>query len=217
MKRALVTFGVGEHEELLELALPGFAEYADRHGYDLLTRPPRLLTRPASWGKLLVVLGAFDHGYEEVLWLDDDVLILDRSEDVADEVPEEAWHAITLLRTREGEIPSCGVWLCRPELRPALERMWSLTRYLHHPWWEQAALHDVLGYGEMPVRLVRPTALLERTHWLRDEWNALRLEYPDGPELEDARFVHVGPGSRVAWRAQTMRKLTARELAREGA
>lgn len=216
MRRALVTFGTGAHAELLDIALPGFAAYADRHGYDLKTAPPRLLTRPPSWGKLLVILSAFTSGYEEVLWLDDDVVILQGDQDLADEVPSEAWHAITLLRTREGELPSCGVWLCRPALRPALEQMWRLSKYEHHKWWEQAALHEVLGYGGMPVRLLEPTELLENTYWLDPGWNALRLEYPEGPEDEPARFVHVGPGSRVAWRAQTMRELIAREFAREG-
>lgn len=217
MRRALVTFGIGAHAELLELALPGFAAYASRHGYELETKPPRNLVRPPSWGKIPVILRALDR-YDEVLWIDDDVVILDDSLDLAEQVASDSWHAITLHRTREGEIPSCGVWLCRQELRPALHAMWRLTRYEHHPWWEQAALHDVLGYGGTPVGLLAPTPLLERTYWLGPEWNALRLEYPEGPELEEPRFVHVGPGSRVAWRAQAMRELTARgELAQKGA
>jgi hypothetical protein len=215
VKRALVTFATGDQTELLELALPGFEAYADRHGYDLLTDPPRLNVRPPSWGKVIRLLQTLGR-YQEVLWVDADVLILRDDVDVADEVDPDAWQAITLHETREGSIPSCGVWYCRPELRPALEEMWRMSRYTNHPWWEQAALHDALGYGGTPVRLLAPTDLYDRTCWLDPGWNSLRLEYPEGPEDDEPRFVHVGPGSRVAWRAGQMRELIAREFAREG-
>jgi len=213
--RVLVTFATGPFAELLDIARPGFEEYADRHGYELRTAPPAMLTRPASWGKVSRLLDALDV-YSEALWIDCDVVMLDTSVDLADEVPPEAWHAITMLHTREGEIPSCGVWLCRQAMRRPLEQIWSLTRYLHHPWWEQAALHHALGYGGQPVALQNPTELLARTYWLGGEWNALRLQFPDPEteEFDEPRFAHCGPGSSVGFRAGLMRDLTARaELA----
>ena len=46
MNRCLVTFGVGHHADLLEIALPTFERFADRHGYDLIVaNPDRKSTR----------------------------------------------------------------------------------------------------------------------------------------------------------------------------
>lgn len=214
MNRALVTFAVGsDFEQLLDLSLPGFADYADRHGYELVADPPRMLTRPPSWGKITRLLEALDE-FDEVLWIDCDVLILDPDVDIADDMDADAWHGITLHRTPEGDVPSCGVWYLRQPMQPVLEAMWRLDRYTFHPWWEQAALHDLLGYGGRPVQQLKHTELLGRTCWLPVGWNALRLQYPHAPE-QPARFVHVGPGSPPQVRAQMMRQLT--ELAAKGA
>lgn len=219
MSRALVTFAVGDHEQLLDLSIPGFADYADRHGYHLQADPPRMLMRPPSWGKLPVIRAALDD-HDEVLWIDADVIIVDADRDIADEVPADAWQAITRHHTPEGEVPSCGVWLVRRPMWKPLEDMWRLTRYMNHPWWEQAALLDRLGYNPTvrPVVLDRQTDLYERTCWVGVEWNALAPEFPSGLEEIDpheARFVHCGPGSTATYRAGLMRRLT--ELAPKGA
>jgi hypothetical protein len=211
VRKALVTFAVGTHTDLLDLSLPAMGRYADWHGYDLLVRPPMMVMRPPSWHKITAVLHALQT-HQEVLWVDADVLIVDDSVDLADEVDEHAWHAITRHHTREGEVPSVGVWLVRQPMRPWLERAWTLTKYLHHRWWEQAAMLQLLGYraDPPPCRLVSPTELYLHTHWLGEEWNQLLLQYPDGDEpLSPARFVHVGPGSPVDWRIQTMRELAS--------
>jgi hypothetical protein len=214
MNRALVTFAVGEpFEELLDLALPGMAAYAIRHGYDVVTDPPRMLTRPPSWGKVTRLLQLLDE-YDELLWIDCDVLVLDDTRDLADEMTPDAWHGITLHRTVEGDVPSCGVWLVRQPMQPVLEAIWRLDRYCFHPWWEQAALHDLLGYGGRPVDRIKDTELYERTCWLDVRWNALRLQYPQGPEDDDARMVHVGPGSPPSVRAQMMRRILERSVTR---
>jgi hypothetical protein len=211
VRRALVTFAVGPHAPLLEMALPAMERYADWHGYDLVTDPPGLLLRPPSWHKITAVLAALDT-HDEVLWVDADVLILDDSVDLADEVDAKAWQAITRHHTREGEIPSVGVWLVREPMRPWLKKAWGLTRYLNHRWWEQAAFLDLLGYraDPPPCRLIRSTDLYANTYWLGEEWNQLLLQYPEGDEpMAPARFVHVGPGSPIDWRAQTMRELAS--------
>jgi hypothetical protein len=207
--RALVSFGVTGFAELLEIALPGFREYADRHGYTLLTEPPTL-TRPPSWHKISALLWALDE-YDEALWVDCDVVILDPSVDLAAEIPKRAWQAITLHHTPEGEVPSAGVWYLRQGMQPVLEAIWKLEHHLHHRWWEQAGLQELLGYtpNEIPVHQDHETDLYRRTYWLdAQEWNGLHF---GGPPAVGARFLHVAPGAPAGHRAQLMRELTARE------
>ena len=213
MNRALVTFAVGGFQLLLELAQPGLEEYADRHHYTLITDPPAVLERPPSWHKITALMAALDE-YEEALWVDCDTVIVDPTLDVADEIPPEAWQAITLHHTHEGEVPSAGVWYARQPLQPVLEAIWRHDEYLHHRWWEQAALQHLLGYtpNQLPVHLDRPnrpTELYRRTHWLGLEWNTLALPGHD-LELTGLRIVHAAPGNPISTRAQVMRELITR-------
>lgn len=213
MSRALVTFATGAYLELAELSRPGMAAYADRHGYQLRTRPPGLRLRPPSWLKVAALLEELER-HDEVLWLDSDVVVVDDALDLADEVPADAWQALVRHHTPDGEVPNGGVWLVRRPMRDELERLWQMTRYLNHPWWEQAGLLDLLGYRHepRPVELIAPTALYDRTHWLGLEWNS----HEQNDRHPAPRLAHATAGG-LAWRAGVMRQYLARaaELAHE--
>lgn len=204
MSRALITFAVGEHEQLLELALPRFEAYADRHGYELETRPPAMLLRPPSWHKVPLLLEALER-HDEALWIDADVVIVDQELDVADEPPATAWQALVRHHTPDGEVPNGGVWLVRQGMQPVLEAIWRRSRHRNHPWWEQAALMDLLGYRHAPAELVEPTELYRRTHWLGLEWNS----HEQNDRHPSPRFAHATHGP-VEWRASVMRAYLAR-------
>lgn len=200
MGRAIVTFGVGAHREMLDLALPAFREYADRHGYELLTCDDIPAWRPVAWFKIAAILEALE-SHDEVLWLDADIAILDTTTDVADEVPDDAWQALCFHQVPEGEIANTGVWLARRPMIPVLKQAWQMTRYLHHRWWEQAAVCHLLGYDPavLPVMRQVETEVYSRTYRLGNEWNSHRDD-----EAEHPRFWHATVrGDRV----QLMREL----------
>lgn len=197
MTKALATLATGQHTEYLDLSRPLFEEYAARHGYAYCESNSTPVGRPASWGKL-PLMGDLLDDYDEVLWIDCDTVIVEPSEDIAAFVPAEAWQGITLHRAFRdlylGEVPSCGVWLVRRPMIAVLEQLWGMTHYLDHPWWEQAALHELLGYVSVgddlnPVRRVRDTELYQHTHFLPPTWNSLEFENPNA----FARIMHM-PG-----------------------
>jgi hypothetical protein len=194
----LLTFAVGAYEQLLEVSLPAMRRYAERYGYDLFPNPPTMLTRPASWMKLPMLADALEE-YDEVLWLDADVLIVEEELDLAEEVPADAWQALVRHHTPDGEVPNCGVWLLRSEMQPVLEELWSMEQYLGHPWWEQGALLELLGYRGRPVSLEAPTELCRRTHWLGLEWNS----HEERDRHPRPRFVHATCGP-LGWRLAVM-------------
>jgi hypothetical protein len=203
MSRALVTFAVGpEYEAMQELALPTLERYAARHGWQLYTAPPHRYERPLSWLKLPAITEALED-HDEVLWLDADVIIVDGSLDLADAVPSRHWQALVAHHTGDGEVPNCGVWYLRPPMLPVLERLWDMTVYLHHGWWEQAALLELLGYRPdvRPVHLDDPTVLYAATRWLDLEWNS----HESSDRHPTPRFAHatVGP---PGWRLEVLRR-----------
>lgn len=201
MRRALITFAVGDHARLLDVALPAFREYAETHGYDLIVQAPLECERPPSWWKIPILHAALAE-YGEVLWMDCDVAIVDGSVDVADEIPRDAWQALVRHHTPDGEVPNMGVWFLRRPLRLILAEVWKRLEYVNHPWWEQAAMLDELGYQHdpRPCRLVQPTQLYERTAWLGLEWNS----HEQNDRHPSPRFAHVTPNS-VDWRLPIMR------------
>jgi hypothetical protein len=213
VSRALVTFATGDHRRLLELSLPGFSDYADRHGYELRAYSPRLLMRPPSWLKVAALLDALAE-HEEALWLDCDVVIVDGDPDIADELDAGDVQALVRHHTPDGEVPNCGVWYVREAMRPTLVRLWHFDRYTDHPWWEQAAMLDLLGYRHRsrPVELEAPTDLYDRTCWLGLEWNS----HEQSDRHPQPRFAHATCGP-VDWRETVMREHIARadELAHD--
>jgi len=168
-----------------------------------------MLLRPPSWHKIISLLDALED-YDEALWVDCDVVLVDTSWDLADDIPTDAWQGITRHRTGEGEVPSCGVWYVRQPMQPVLEAIWRLSRYEHHRWWEQAALQELLGYTpeHLPVHQDHETELSRHTHWLSLEWNALAL--PGQPLDPLPRFAHCAPGHPPHTRAALMRELLDR-------
>lgn len=207
MNRAIVTFASGEYDQLLAVSLPPMQRYADRHGWMVIaaTGTGDDFERPPSWMKIPILQAAL-RDFDEVLWIDADVVIADDSRDITDEVPADAWQALVEHHTADGAVPNCGVWLVRRPMAEYLDRLWSMTEYLHHGWWEQAALLQLLGYREQPrpVCHVRDTALFEATAWLGREWNS----HEQSDRHPDPRFAHATAGN-LPWRLAVMRRYAA--------
>lgn len=186
MTRALVTFAVGPHQELLDITLPSFQAFADRHGYDLLVGQPDPCERPPSWWKIPLLQDTLQ-AYDEVLWLDADIVIADTTEDLP--VPARAWQALVEHHTSDGEVPNLGVWYLRRPMRRILDAMWGADEYLWHCWWEQAAMLDLLGYQHepRPCRQTTTSVLCRRTAFLGLEWNVHRNDH----RRSAGRFLHA--------------------------
>jgi mannan polymerase II complex MNN10 subunit len=215
--KALCSIGAGPQEELLEIARPTFAGYAERHGYELITSTEVDPDRPASWSKV-PMLRELVESYELVFWIDADAVIVDASRDVADEL--EPASELGMVRHRRGDdmVPNAGVIVVRGGefAKELLDRLWASTRYIHHPWWENAALLEAFGYelpGDLdpararrlvarlrprPLRLVQPSRFLERTQFLPADWNSV---YPDW--AEHSRILHF-PGAPLDVRKRDM-------------
>jgi hypothetical protein len=108
--KVLATMAFGpESNAILDLTLPNFQRYADRHGYTtLVMRGEGENSISHSWKKLDLMLGALEYA-DNVLFLDADVKIEDDSEDIAVFVPKDKWMGMVF----ENDGPNAGVIYCR--------------------------------------------------------------------------------------------------------
>jgi hypothetical protein len=187
LKRAIATYGTGSCKQQLEYSLPTFKAFAKLHGYDLFIAPVIGIERHPVWYKIPMMQELLKT-YDEVLWLDSDLVIVDGREDL--NVPENYWQAMVFHHTGDGEVPNCGMWLVRKAMLPYLQTAWGMTQYLNDRWREQSAIIEQMGYVDIvrPVYLGEPTDLYAHTFQLDNSWNVHKW---DKPQPDKARIQHA--------------------------
>ena len=183
-RRVLCSLGIGPYVDILAVSSLTFEAYAARHGYDLvLSTEPIAPERPPAWQKIAMVRRLLD-SYEEVLWVDADAIFLDISQDVADLVrPGKDLYLVEhVWEGGSARSANTGVFLIRATdwSRSFLDRVWAAEQWVDHPWWENAAILDMLGYAVppdlSPPYKARVSDLEERVELLPAEWNSTEGE-----------------------------------------
>jgi hypothetical protein len=191
MRSLILTGWDGDlHAAMARHTTPLMAAYAARHGHDF-----RAVSldgeRPAAWHKLPALHAALMK-YDVVCWLDVDVVIIWPEVDILDELQPGTCQAVVEHLTDCGRVPNSGVWVASKEMLPVLQQAWcDGSQFVHHPWWEQAAIMRLMGYVVEPGphgKLDSPTTLYGQTTFLPPVWNHHPgdINKPDRPY-----FVHV--------------------------
>ncbi len=124
-----------------------------------------------------MLLRALAERYELLLWLDADLVIVDRSLDIATELEEGRFLYLVEHTTKEGRMPNTGVMMLRggPQTVAFLDEVYAQRDLIDHRWWENAAVCRLLGYELDPVGPGTPTELLTRhTKLISPRWNSIR-------------------------------------------
>ncbi|MBD2860886.1 glycosyltransferase family protein [Paenibacillus oceani] len=166
-----------KHIALLRVMAPTVAFYALQHKMDSLVLPleSRLApSRPPAWDKIVLIYNAL-RMYETVMWIDADAIICDPGKDIREALdPDRTIHLVAHKRSRGRLIPNTGVWVCRraDSTLELLEKVWEHAAYIHHRWWEQAALMDLIGYDPQTYTFQGPTPYSGLVQFLDHEWNS---------------------------------------------
>ena len=147
-RRALVTLAIGDaYRDMFEHhCRPGWEAYCERHGLDLVVfdRPldtsDRAAARSPAWQKLLVLGRPEVAGYEQVAWVDSDILInAEESPSVFAGVPEDHVGAVD-----EYASPSPDLY------RLSLRRMYRRWSEAGTPFVDNLAPEDVYRHWGLP-------------------------------------------------------------------
>lgn len=189
MNRAIVTYAEGAHEELLDVALPTYKAFADKHGYKLIIGT-QMSEFPPAWNKIPLLLEGLQH-YDEVIWFDCDLVVVNSSEDFPP-MCDGAAHAMVRHFEDCSEVPNSGVWRLNRKARPLLEAIFRLEVFRDHGWWEQAALMTLMGYtvppqgssfNETKCRNVVKTEWYNQCQFMRLLWNSHPNYRADSPNI----------------------------------
>jgi hypothetical protein len=201
VRKAIVSLGSGPQSRLLSLAARSFRPYAARHGYALELRTKIVdPARPAPWSKV-ALLRNLAHHYDLLLWLDADLVIVDRSVDIATELEDGRFLYLAEHRTADGLMPNSGVMLLRggEQTIAFLDEVYAQEDLIDHRWWENAAICRLLGYQLDPVGPGTPTELLKTyTKLISPRWNSIR----DAPASRP--YIRHYPGYSLKVRAAFM-------------
>jgi len=138
-----MAFGPYWHS-IADVTWPTQERYADSISADfvVLRTPPPYHRRPESWAKLVVIADALSE-YDEVLWLDADVVAVGFGRSVFEEVPEPASIAAVLLQDAPDASTrhfNMGVMVAKRSGLATIVQAAFQDDLRDHKWWEQAAI-----------------------------------------------------------------------------
>jgi hypothetical protein len=202
MNRCIVTYAAGAHEELLDIALPTYRAFAHRHGYDLRVGE-KLTDLPPAWNKIPLLIQALGQGYDELVWFDCDLVVVDPSEDfppMNDDSHDNAAHSLVRHFDNYSEVPNSGVWRLNKRALPLLKMVSELEVFTNHGWYEQAALMTLMGYivppegtpfADTKCRCVHPTKWYTACSFMRLCWNSHPNYRADNPKIVHCSYAKM--------------------------
>jgi hypothetical protein len=196
--RVICSLATGSHLGYLAISGTATVEYGHRWGWDLILSAEDLAEgRPPAWGKIRLIRELLEI-YDWVLWLDADAIFVDPYADVMGVVRPD--KDLYLVEHRWGSpvqhVPNTGVMLIRSSAwsRMLFDRIWDEESLVSHPWWDNAALLEILGYDLAPARLKRPGSDIAMVEFLDISWNSIPLDPSPVPKINH----YAGVGDRKA-------------------
>jgi hypothetical protein len=181
-KIALLTVFDDNFREIAERTVPTMRRYAEAFDLEFFCMPPPVQDQPASWGKLPRIREVLQLGFDFCIYVDADAMFVRFDEDIRDHIAAEK-HLYLCRFAPESCEPynpvqehyNSGVMLWRNCAWSIdfLDEMYRQTDLIHHPVWEQAALHRLLGiYSTYEGRADEPNAShLGHVQKLPLDWN----------------------------------------------
>ncbi len=196
MKKAIATLCYGDlFSEMAKVSHPTMKSYADRCGADFVVLGKRIFHENihGHWEKLQV--SRLLHRYDQVVYLDTDILVASDAPSIFDVVPMDVFGAMNegkhFERTKyliEGAV-DYGIDVKIRDTTPYYNLGVMIFGKIHV---EVFSLPSVLMDGGMPEQTYTNLRLLQTKTWMQDigmPFNGISAPWHD-PKNPDAHFVH---------------------------
>lgn len=140
----IITAYNNKYKPLIDISFPIIENYCNYHCYAFEAyKISENYPRPASWAKIQYLLTNLEENtYHYVLWIDADAIINNSRYDLLSVIDPSKY----IYLSKDFNSINCGVILLKNNFynKQLLSNIWNSTQYLHHHWWEQAALIDII-------------------------------------------------------------------------
>ena len=109
--------------------------------------------------------------------------------DIADALAEDRFLSLVQHRFDGQDLLNTGVMIWRggDRARAFLDAVWDNRAFIQHPWWENAALADLLGYrvdmDPARLELTKPSPWVTGVQYLPLEWNSIDRDSAAVPRI----------------------------------
>ena len=184
---------------MTDLTHPFLRKYADKHNFKLTIHeiPTDYQTthRPYSWFKVNSILNSFENTNDDfVVWVDADTLIINQDFELQSLiVPDKHFYV-----SRDFNDLNCGImmWANNDYSKEILNKVWSMTEYVNHYWWEQAAIIDL--YSKNYNLLKKYTQIVPQNILNAYEYRAMSVaniiideQWDKGQVTEESWILHM--------------------------
>jgi hypothetical protein len=146
----IITAHNNRFKELASYNIPIIKNYCEYYGYSYqIYEIPDDYPRPAAWSKIDYLIQEINNRPNQyTLWIDADAIILRHDIDLWSFIRPEKY----LYLSKDNSI-NTGVFLIKNNgiIKKLLEQAWSMTQYLNHNWWEQAAIIDLVNNNYLSI------------------------------------------------------------------
>tara|TARA_Y100000310_G_scaffold340226_1_gene435282 strand:- start:360 stop:1715 length:1356 start_codon:yes stop_codon:yes gene_type:complete len=129
--------------------------YCAKHGYTFQPFDKSLdESRPFSWSKIKAIQEVFEsHNPDWVFWIDGDACIMDFHKKLEDIIDDD----FDIMFTVDHLAINCGVFLIKNNetTKKFLDQVYSQDPQNAHPWWEQAAIIEIINHGFTDLKVKR--------------------------------------------------------------
>lgn len=140
---------------LMEKTSISIKNFCEKNGFDYEIRIiSDNYTKPASWYKVDFLLDEINKNqHEYILWVDTDAIIHDVNFNIVEDIIMRYTDKEIFLSKDYNNL-NCGIILlkCSEYTKNLFETVASMTQYLYHIWWEQAAFLDLYSQNYLDCK-----------------------------------------------------------------
>lgn len=175
-------------KQLSDLSYDSLQKYCSLHNINHTRYLITETDRPPSWYKVKLILSEFQKGAEYVMWVDSDTTVINFDFNILDLLDE---SEIYLSKDINGI--NCGImiWKKSDISIEILNKVWSLTEFINHNWWEQAAFRSLYDINFNNLQNI--TKIINQHDLNSYDYNLYGMNYPEGQWSASSFLIHF-PG-----------------------
>ena len=203
MNIEIITAYTSNIEELSNLSYDSIIKYCNIQNIQYSRQLLENISRAPSWYKIKLILSKFDEGVDYVMWIDADTIITNFDFNLYSLIDSQS----KLYLTKDINGINCGVmiWKRDDQTYDILNKIWSMTEFDNHIWWEQAAIRSLYDQDYNNIQSI--IKFIDQNKINSYDYSLYNMRYEPGQHNEQSFLIHF-PGIDNEMRLQLIKQYT---------